>query len=71
MGNDKRQKGGEMMLGKRLQAIVFCIIAVLICVANLVGGTGGLIMSGSAAVLALSLLISIIVGWFKNEEDDE
>ena len=28
------------MLGKRIQAIVFCIIAVLICVANLVGGTG-------------------------------
>lgn len=57
------------MLGKRIQAIVFCIIAVLICVANLVGGLGGTIMSASAAVLATSLLISIIVGWFKNGDD--
>lgn len=59
------------MLGKRIQAIVFCIIAVLICVANLVGGTGGMIISASAAILATSLLISIIVGWFKNDDDNE
>ena len=57
------------MLGKRIHAIIFCVIAVLICVANLVGGTGGIIMSASAAILATSMLISIIVGWFKNDDD--
>ena len=57
------------MLGKKIHAIMFYVIAVLICVANLVGGTGGIIMSASAAILATSMLISIIVGWFKNNGD--
>lgn len=56
------------MLGKRIHAIMFCVIAVLICVANLVGGTAGIIMSASAAILATSMLISIIVGWFKSDD---
>ena len=56
------------MLEKRIHAIMFCVIAVLICVANLVGGTAGIIMSASAAILATSMLISIIVGWFKNDD---
>ena len=63
------KRRGDDMLGKRIHAIMFCVIAVLICVANLVGGTGGIIMSASAAILATSMLISIIVGWFKNDDD--
>ena len=56
------------MFGNRFHAIMFCLIAVLICVANLVGGTGGIIMSASAAILATSMIISIIVGWYKNND---
>ena len=50
--------------------LTICFVAALVSVANLLGGTAGVIMNGAAAIIATILLIITIIGMRRDNNDE-